>query len=270
MQLGEPDASGRRRPVEKENSEFVVDVDCVVMSIGTSPNPLIKSTTEGLDTQKWGGIIADDTGLTSREGVYAGGDAVTGAATVILAMGAGKAAAKGIDEYLSKINNKTAFIWLCPGKGELEEQSRKKMLKFAACGAMVAALAMTAGCGGGEKKADQKVLKVGMECAYAPYNWSQTSAEGGAVQIAGSKEFAYGYDVMIAKKLADSMGAKLEVHKIEWDGLPPAVVSGKIDAVIMSGSSEVGVESTVVSLATNPPRLLRPGGIDPDFVFAEL
>ena len=91
----------------------------------------------------------------------------------------------------------------------------KKMLKFAACGAMVAALAMTAGCGGDEKKADQKVLKVGMECAYAPYNWSQTTADGGAVQIAGSKEYAYGYDVIIAKKLADSMGAKLEVHKIE-------------------------------------------------------
>ena len=100
MELGEPDESGRRRPQVKENSEFVVDVDCVVMSIGTSPNPLIKSTTEGLDTQKWGGIIADDTGLTSREGVYAGGDAVTGAATVILAMGAGKNAAAAIDEYI--------------------------------------------------------------------------------------------------------------------------------------------------------------------------
>lgn len=108
----------------------------------------------------------------------------------------------------------------------------RKMFKFAACGAVIAAVALSAGCGGGEKKADQKVLKVGMECAYAPYNWSQTSADGGAVQIAGSKEFAYGYDVIIAKKLADSMGAKLEVHKIEWDGLPPAVVSGKIDAAI--------------------------------------
>lgn len=101
MELGEPDASGRRRPVEKADSEFVIDVDCVIMSIGTSPNPLIKSTTKGLETQKWGGIIADDnTGLTSREGVYAGGDAVTGAATVILAMGAGKTAAKSIDEYI--------------------------------------------------------------------------------------------------------------------------------------------------------------------------
>ncbi len=107
----------------------------------------------------------------------------------------------------------------------------KKLLKVAACGAMVAALALTAGCGGGEKKAE-KVLKVGMECAYAPYNWSQTTADGGAVKIAGSSEYAYGYDVIIAKKLADSMGAKLEVHKIEWDGLPPAVVSGKIDAAI--------------------------------------
>lgn len=101
MELGEPDESGRRSPVVKENSEFVLDVDCVIMSIGTSPNPLIKSTTKGLDTQKWGGIIVEkETGLTSREGVYAGGDAVTGAATVILAMGAGKTAAQAIDEYL--------------------------------------------------------------------------------------------------------------------------------------------------------------------------
>ena len=102
MELGEPDASGRRRPVEKEGSEFDIPVDCVIMSIGTSPNPLIKSTTKGLETQKWGGIIVnEETGLTSREGVYAGGDAVTGAATVILAMGAGKTAATSIDEYLS-------------------------------------------------------------------------------------------------------------------------------------------------------------------------
>lgn len=100
MELGEPDASGRRRPVAIEGSEFILDVDAVVISIGTSPNPLIKSTTKGLDTQKWGGIIADDNGLTSREGVYAGGDAVTGAATVILAMGAGKTAASAIDEYI--------------------------------------------------------------------------------------------------------------------------------------------------------------------------
>ena len=100
MELGEPDASGRRRPVVKEGSEFDMEVDCVIMSIGTSPNPLIKSTTQGLETQKWGGIIADENGLTSREGVYAGGDAVTGAATVILAMGAGKTAATAIDEYI--------------------------------------------------------------------------------------------------------------------------------------------------------------------------
>ncbi len=101
MELGEPDASGRRRPQEKADSAFDLDCDCVIMSIGTSPNPLIKSTTAGLKTQKWGGIVADEqTGLTSLEGVYAGGDAVTGAATVILAMGAGKAAAKAIDEYL--------------------------------------------------------------------------------------------------------------------------------------------------------------------------
>ena len=103
MELGEPDASGRRRPMPKEGSEFVIDLDCVIMALGTSPNPLIKSTTEGLETAKWGGIIvAEDTGKTSREGVYAGGDAVTGAATVILAMGAGKTAAAAIDEYLSK------------------------------------------------------------------------------------------------------------------------------------------------------------------------
>ena len=104
MELGEPDESGRRRPQVKEGSEFTIDVDCVIMSIGTSPNPLIKSTTEGLDTQRWGGIIADDNGLTSREGVYAGGDAVTGAATVILAMGAGKTAAAAIDEYIQGKN----------------------------------------------------------------------------------------------------------------------------------------------------------------------
>lgn len=100
MELGEPDASGRRRPVEKAGSDFTIDCDCVIMAIGTSPNPLIKNTTKGLETQKWGGIIADEHGLTSREGVYAGGDAVTGAATVILAMGAGKTAAEAIDEYI--------------------------------------------------------------------------------------------------------------------------------------------------------------------------
>lgn len=102
MELGEPDASGRRRPVEVPGSEFTVDVDCVIMSLGTSPNPLISSTTEGLEVNKWKCIVADEEfGKTTKEGVYAGGDAVTGAATVILAMGAGKAAAKGIDEYLS-------------------------------------------------------------------------------------------------------------------------------------------------------------------------
>ena len=101
MELGEPDASGRRRPVEVPGSEFTLDVDCVIIAIGTSPNPLITSTTAGLDTQRWGGIVADETGLTSRPGIYAGGDAVTGAATVILAMGAGKTAAKAIDESLN-------------------------------------------------------------------------------------------------------------------------------------------------------------------------
>ena len=102
MELSEPDESGRRKPVPVEGKFETIEADCMIMSIGTSPNPLIKSTTEGLDTEKWGGIIADEaTGLTSREGVYAGGDAVTGAATVILAMGAGKNAAAGIDEYIS-------------------------------------------------------------------------------------------------------------------------------------------------------------------------
>ncbi|MBQ2509470.1 MAG: NADPH-dependent glutamate synthase [Erysipelotrichaceae bacterium] len=102
MELGEPDASGRRRPVEVPGSEFVLDVDTVVMSIGTSPNPLIKNTTKGLEVNSHGGIIVNEDGLTSREAVYAGGDAVTGAATVISAMGAGKLAAKSIDEFLSK------------------------------------------------------------------------------------------------------------------------------------------------------------------------
>jgi len=102
MQLSEPDASGRARPVIIEGSDFEIDADVVIMALGTSPNPLIKSTTNGLDVNKHGGIITDDNGLTSVQGVYAGGDAVTGAATVILAMGAGKTAAKAIDEYLNK------------------------------------------------------------------------------------------------------------------------------------------------------------------------
>ena len=100
MELGEPDASGRRKPIVKPGSEFVIDVDCVIMSLGTSPNPLIKSTTSGLETTPKGCIVADEKGLTSRENVYAGGDAVTGAATVILAMGAGKTAAAAIDEKI--------------------------------------------------------------------------------------------------------------------------------------------------------------------------
>ncbi len=106
MELGEPDASGRRRPVPKEGCTFTLDVDCMVMSIGTSPNPLIRSTTPGLETNRHGCIITNgDDGLTTREAVYAGGDAVTGAATVILAMGAGKHAAKAIDEYLKSKHN---------------------------------------------------------------------------------------------------------------------------------------------------------------------
>ena len=102
MELGEPDEKGRRRPVEIPDSEFTIDVDTVIMSIGTSPNPLIKSTTEGLEVNRWGGIVVNEDGLTSRNAVYAGGDAVTGAATVISAMGAGKTAAKAIDEALKQ------------------------------------------------------------------------------------------------------------------------------------------------------------------------
>ncbi len=103
MALGEPDASGRRRPVPVEGSEFIIDADMVVMSIGTSPNPLISSTTSSLETNKWNCIVADDNGQTSRKGIFAGGDAVSGAATVILAMGAGKKAAKAIDEYIKTL-----------------------------------------------------------------------------------------------------------------------------------------------------------------------
>ena len=101
MELGEPDASGRRRPVEKKGSNFVLDVDCAVIAIGNSPNPLIRTTTKGLEANRKGCLVVDEDSLqTSREGIYAGGDTVTGAATVILAMGAGKQAAKSIDAYL--------------------------------------------------------------------------------------------------------------------------------------------------------------------------
>ena len=100
MELGEPDESGRRSPVVKEGSDFTVECDVVIMALGTSPNPLLKSTTKGLETNRRGCIVADEMGVTSREGVFAGGDAVTGAATVILAMGAGRKAAKAIDEYI--------------------------------------------------------------------------------------------------------------------------------------------------------------------------
>ena len=101
MELGEPDESGRRRPVPVEGSEFTLDLDCVIAAIGTTPNPLIRHTTPGLDTNRKGCIIADEEhGITSKDGVFAGGDAVTGAATVILAMGAGKRAAAAMDEYI--------------------------------------------------------------------------------------------------------------------------------------------------------------------------
>ena len=102
MELGEPDERGRRSPVSKKDSEFIIDVDTVIISIGTSPNPLIKMTTDGLEVNARGGIIVTESGATTREGIYAGGDAVTGAATVISAMGAGKTAAAAIDEYLIK------------------------------------------------------------------------------------------------------------------------------------------------------------------------
>jgi glutamate synthase (NADPH/NADH) small chain len=109
MELGEPDSSGRRRPIEKPGSQFEIPMDTVIIAIGTTPNPLIKMTTPGLETQKWGGIIVDEkTMATSRPGVYAGGDAVTGAATVILAMGAGKTAAEAIDAYLTSGRNPVA------------------------------------------------------------------------------------------------------------------------------------------------------------------
>lgn len=102
MELGEPDASGRRRPVAKQGSEFVLPVDSVIMALGTTPNPLIRTTTEGLEANKWGCLVVNEDMATTKDGVYAGGDAVTGAATVILAMGAGKTAANSIDKYLSK------------------------------------------------------------------------------------------------------------------------------------------------------------------------
>jgi glutamate synthase (NADPH/NADH) small chain len=101
MELGQPDDSGRRRPIPKKGSEYEIEVETVIMAIGQSPNPLIRSTTDGLKTHKWGGIIVEEeTGATSKERVYAGGDTVTGAATVILAMGAGKTAARAIDKQL--------------------------------------------------------------------------------------------------------------------------------------------------------------------------
>lgn len=103
MELGEPDASGRRSPVEVAGSEFDMECDVVIMALGTSPNPQIPATTPGIETSRWGGIVAQDNGATSRPGVFAGGDAVTGAATVILAMGAGRIAARGIDEYIRNL-----------------------------------------------------------------------------------------------------------------------------------------------------------------------
>lgn len=105
MELGEPDASGRRRPIEIANSNFLIDADCMIMAIGTSPNPLIRHTTQGLEVNRRGCLIVDDQEMTSREGIYAGGDAVTGAATVISAMGAGKKGAQSIDAYIKARSN---------------------------------------------------------------------------------------------------------------------------------------------------------------------
>ncbi len=106
MELGEPDESGRRRPIAKEGSNFKIDADCMIMAIGTSPNPLIRQTTEGLETNRKGCLIVDENEMTTKEGVYAGGDAVTGAATVISAMGAGKKAAAAMHDYIQ--NRKAA------------------------------------------------------------------------------------------------------------------------------------------------------------------
>ena len=100
MELGEPDESGRRRPIAREGSNFIIDADCMIMAIGTSPNPLIRQTTEGLETNRKGCLIVDENEMTTKKGVYAGGDAVTGAATVISAMGAGKKAAAAMHEYI--------------------------------------------------------------------------------------------------------------------------------------------------------------------------
>jgi putative lysine transport system substrate-binding protein len=111
-------------------------------------------------------------------------------------------------------------------------KSYKTMLRIVLCLAIFAFGAMMTGCSGDQKAADKKVFRVGMECGYAPFNWTQTTADNGAVKIKDSQEYAMGYDVMIAKKIAESMGYELEIHKIEWDGLAPAVNAGKIDAAI--------------------------------------
>ena len=111
-------------------------------------------------------------------------------------------------------------------------QKIRKIITAVLCIAMFASLVVLAGCGSDKKEADKKVLRVGMECGYAPFNWTQTTNENGAVKISGTSEYAYGYDVIMAKKIAESMGYDLEIHKIEWDGLAPAVSTGKVDAVI--------------------------------------
>ena len=136
----------------------------------------------------------------------------------------------------------------------------KKFLSAAVCAMLLVAIGLMAGCGG-EKKEAKKVLKVGMECGYAPYNWTQTNADNGAVKFAGSSEYANGYDVMIGKLLAESMGATLEVHKIEWDGLAPAVSSGKIDAAIagmsITSKRKESVDFTVPYYYANVVGLVR-------------
>ncbi|MDF2565361.1 MAG: artJ, partial [Massilibacillus sp.] len=107
-------------------------------------------------------------------------------------------------------------------------QKMKKIITLVLCFAMFTSLVVLTGCSSDKKEASKKVLRVGMECGYAPFNWTQTTDENGAVKIAGTSEYAYGYDVIMAKKLAESMGYDLEIHKIEWDGLAPAVSAGKV------------------------------------------
>lgn len=123
--------------------------------------------------------------------------------------------------------------------------NKKTFLRIVLCLTIVVLGSMLAGCSGDKKEADKKVVRVGMECGYAPFNWTQTTADNGAVKIKGSQEYAMGYDVMVAKKIAESMGYELEIHKIEWDGLAPAINAGKIDAAIAGMSITAKRKETV-------------------------